>query len=57
MHIYNILMTYTVNDNKKPSKIVNMINDGFTQLLEGPYDDYFTMLGLADSDYASAQGL
>lgn len=50
-------MTYTVNENKKDGKIVKLITDGYTQLLEGPYDDYFTMIGLAESDYSSVQGL
>lgn len=57
MRIYNIFMTYTVNESKKPSKIANMIKNGFTMLLDGPYDDYFTLIGLADSDYSSIQGL
>jgi len=30
MRIYNIFMTYTVNENEKSSKIVNMITNGFT---------------------------
>lgn len=50
-------MTYTLNVSQKSSKIANMITDGFTQLLDGPYDDYFTLIGLAESDYSSAQGL
>jgi len=57
MRIYNIFMSYTVNEKKKPSKIINMIIDGYTMLLDGPYDDYFTILGLSDSDYSSANGI
>eukprot|EP00351_Strombidinopsis_sp_SopsisLIS2011_P004373 CAMPEP_0116871348 /NCGR_PEP_ID=MMETSP0463-20121206/1641_1 /TAXON_ID=181622 /ORGANISM="Strombidinopsis sp, Strain SopsisLIS2011" /LENGTH=43 /DNA_ID= /DNA_START= /DNA_END= /DNA_ORIENTATION= len=34
-----------------------MIIDGYTMLLDGPYDDYFTILGLSDSDYSSANGI
>jgi hypothetical protein len=52
-----MLMSATVNDAKKTSKVVDLISKGFTLLSTSSYDEYFEHSGLLEFNYSNAYGL
>jgi hypothetical protein len=54
IQIFNILMTATVNDSKKPPKVVELLTKGFELIANSSYDEYFFHLGLTDFNYSNA---
>ena len=55
--IYNLLMAVVVNDKVKTARVCQLLGQGFNRLMSGPYDDYFTELGVpsewSNSNHAS----
>ncbi|TNV87997.1 hypothetical protein FGO68_gene76 [Halteria grandinella] len=56
IQIFNILMTVAVNDQKKSSKIIDILSKGFELICNSSYDEYFQHQGLTEFNYSNAQG-
>lgn len=52
-----MLITATINDNKKSSKTITQLTKGFELICSSSYDEYFSHLGLTDFNYSNAQGI
>ncbi len=57
VQLFNMLMTATVNEPKKSTKMIDLITQGFTLISTSSYDEYFEHLGLLEFNYSNAQGL
>jgi len=57
IQIFNALMTASVNDTRKPGKVIDQLSRGFELVCASCYDDYFQQLGLTDFNYSNSAGL
>lgn len=55
--LFNILMSATVNDNKKSQKTIEQLTKGFDLITNCCFDDYFNHYGLMEFEHQNAKGL